>query len=101
MSAQIIVSLVFLSLGIILVLFPAKKINNFYGFRIPNSKKTPQTWEYAQRLSGRLIFGSSVLILIVAYLCDLKLNVLFVCIICCLILTIVLVEVMLRRKFDE
>jgi uncharacterized membrane protein len=45
--------------GLVLYLFPPKKINGIYGYRTPRSIKNQSNWDYAQKLGGKfmLIFG--------------------------------------------
>jgi uncharacterized membrane protein len=35
-------------------LFPPKKINSLYGYRTPNSMKSQENWDFANRYSNRL-----------------------------------------------
>ncbi len=45
-------------MGIIMLLFPPKKINNLYGLRTLTSMRNQQTWDYAQ------IYGAKAMIVI-------------------------------------
>ena len=43
---------IFILSGLILNLFPPKKINSLYGYRTINSMKSQERWNYAQKVSG-------------------------------------------------
>ena len=50
---------IFVVTGLILIVFPPKKINYFYGYRTKKSMASQEAWDYAQTRSGRalIIFG--------------------------------------------
>lgn len=50
--------------GILMFVFPPKKINMFYGYRTIRSMKNTENWNFAQKLSSRLmmIFGIPLLV---------------------------------------
>jgi uncharacterized membrane protein len=45
--------LIFIIAGIILLKFPPKKINGFYGYRTSSSMKNQERWDYAQTYSSK------------------------------------------------
>lgn len=44
---------IFVIVGLLVLKFPPKKINNLYGFRTANSMKSQQHWDFAQRYSAK------------------------------------------------
>jgi uncharacterized membrane protein len=58
---------IFMLTGLILLKFPPKKINWFYGYRTPRSMKNQERWDFAQsysakemiKLGGLLLLSSS------------------------------------------
>lgn len=45
--------LIFIIAGIILLKFPPKKINRFYGYRTSSSMKNQERWDFAQIYSSK------------------------------------------------
>jgi uncharacterized membrane protein len=43
---------VFLVAGVIMLLFPPKKINGLYGYRTQRSMRNQESWDKAQRISA-------------------------------------------------
>lgn len=62
-----LISIVFFTIGILLLFFPPKKINIFYGYRTSQSMKNKESWKLAQHYSSILIIKLSVLL----FLCSL------------------------------
>jgi uncharacterized membrane protein len=58
----IIILVVFSAGGLILYLFPPKKINGIYGYRTPRSMKNQSNWNYAQKLGGKYMMIFAVVI---------------------------------------
>ena len=58
------ISALILTVGIVLWMYPPKKINEFYGYRTTRSRKSQEAWDFAQRYSAKLltIFGFAALI---------------------------------------
>lgn len=50
-----LVGVIFILVGIIMLLFPPKKINFLYGYRTNLSMKTQENWDYSQKYSAKLI----------------------------------------------
>ncbi len=63
-SVPLLVGSVFLFAGILMFVFPPKKINYLYGYRTQNSMKNLERWNFAQKLSSRLMIICGALLLI-------------------------------------
>lgn len=50
-----IVGAIFYLCGVLMLRYPPKKINYFYGYRTPSSMRTQERWEYAQHYSANLM----------------------------------------------
>jgi uncharacterized membrane protein len=50
-----------LLIGLMMKIFPAKKINSSYGYRTPLSLKNQETWDYANRISANLMLFGGIL----------------------------------------
>jgi len=48
--------------GLIQHIFPPKKINSLYGYRTPRSKKNIEVWNFAQKLSAKLMISVGVIL---------------------------------------
>lgn len=68
MEIEIIFALIILGISILFWMFPSNKTNWFYGYRTKRSMKNPESWRFAQRLSGRLLFMASIILLILTFL---------------------------------
>ncbi len=57
-------ALILTVVGIVLWMYPPKKINEFYGYRTTRSRKSQEAWDFAQRYSAKLLtmFGFAALI---------------------------------------
>ena len=54
--------LIFILVGLIMWLFPPKKINVLYGYRTPRSMKSHERWKFAQKYSAaKLIIAGLIL----------------------------------------
>ena len=72
------VGLIFIILGIIFLLFPPKKINNYYGYRTTQSMQSQQKWDFAQIYSSKLMIWNGVVLIIFGMLSlSLKLSPIF------------------------
>ena len=49
----LLTGVIFVITGAIMIKFPPKKINSFYGYRTPNSMKDQESWTFAQIYSGK------------------------------------------------
>jgi uncharacterized membrane protein len=83
--------------------FPPKNINSIYGYRTPRSMKNQDTWNVANKFSSNLMFGFSVLFIILMffsyYLFFDKLLIIFLLI--GLVTMIILTEFRLTQLFDK
>ncbi|MBC7640758.1 MAG: SdpI family protein [Flavobacterium sp.] len=52
---QLMFGIVFFLLGIIILKFPPKTINEMYGYRTKNSMSSIEKWNFAQKHSSKLI----------------------------------------------
>lgn len=50
-----IIGLIFILAGLIQMIFPPKKINSLYGYRTPRSMKNIEVWNFAQKLSSKVL----------------------------------------------
>lgn len=54
----------FILAGLIMLIYPPKKINGLYGYRTPNSMKSQERWDFAQKYSSlELIKAGTILLL--------------------------------------
>lgn len=63
-SLTFLVGSVFLFAGILMFVFPPKKINYIYGYRTRSSMKNIDRWNFAQKLSSKLLMMCGILLLI-------------------------------------
>lgn len=54
----ILVGPIFMIAGIVMLLFPPKKINYLYGYRTKNSMKNINNWNFAQNYSAKIMIWS-------------------------------------------
>lgn len=74
-STNTLVGVIFILSGLILLKYPPKKINSFYGYRTRHSKSTQKKWDFAQRYSAKeLITQGAILLIIgiVGYILNIK-----------------------------
>lgn len=96
-----------LLLGIIVLYFPPKYINHFYGYRTRQAMKSEKHWNYAHRVVGRLLVLFGIITLVVqgvlipwmgwenAFLISLFVMVFF------MVMSVVLTEDELRKRFGR
>lgn len=63
-SVPFLVGSVFLLAGILMFVFPPKKINYLYGYRTTSSMKNLERWNFAQKLSSKLLMVFGIILLI-------------------------------------
>lgn len=56
--------------GIVMVLYPPKKINSFYGYRTKRSMANQNNWDFAQQYSARLLIQVGFIIIVLGILGD-------------------------------
>ncbi|SEA20007.1 SdpI family protein [Bizionia paragorgiae] len=72
-----LVGIIFFAVGVIMLLFPPKKINVLYGYRTTRSMKNQEQWDFAQNYSSKLliIFGAVLALLsLLGYCIDISDN---------------------------
>jgi len=72
---QLLVTAVFLLCGVIMMRFPPKKINPWYGYRTLASMRSEEAWKFAQKLSARrfiLLAAGSAIISVIVWLSELQ-----------------------------
>ncbi len=55
----------YLLAGLIMLRFPPRKINSWYGYRTPRSMRDTEAWQFAQRYAGRqmVLYGLLLILL--------------------------------------
>ena len=64
----LLVGPIFIISGIILNLFPPKKISSLYGYRTINSMKSQERWDYAQKVSALELIKLGSILTILSFL---------------------------------
>jgi len=54
----VLCGLIYIIIGQLVLRYPPKKINDFYGYRTSRSKKSQAHWDYAQKESSKYIIQS-------------------------------------------
>jgi len=44
--------IVFIAVAVVMLVFPPRKINDFYGYRTSGSKQSQERWDFAQKFSA-------------------------------------------------
>jgi len=60
------VGIVFILAGIILYVFPPKKVNGLYGYRTQTSMQSQQKWNFAQTYSAKIMMLTGLIITLIA-----------------------------------
>ena len=60
-----LVGLAFIVTGLIMLRFPPKKINYFYGYRTPSSMKNQKNWDFAQTYSAKEFTKAGVILVLI------------------------------------
>jgi len=60
------VGIVFILAGVILYVFPPKKINGLYGYRTQTSMQNQQKWDFAQTYSGKIMMLTGLIFTLIA-----------------------------------
>ncbi|WP_452228698.1 SdpI family protein [Lacinutrix sp. MEBiC02404] len=63
-----LVGIIFILTGIIMQLFPPKKINPLYGYRTRNSMKNQNNWDFTQKYAAKLLTIIGVVLLLLSTL---------------------------------
>ena len=95
-----------------LLFFTPQKINSFFGYRTTRSMKNTDTWIYAQKLSGKIMFIIGILVFFITIIIqipyynsdDNTISTLGMIItfsqIIIILISIIPVEIALKKKFD-
>lgn len=59
-----IIGVILLIIGSIQYFFPPKKINNWYGYRLPSAQRNQQTWDEANKYSANYMIKCGIVLLI-------------------------------------
>lgn len=70
-----VVGLIFLIAGTVQRIYPPRKINKYYGYRMPSATKNQQTWDAANRYSARIIIRTGIVLLVAGLLFTWLMNV--------------------------
>ncbi len=62
----LLVGSIFILTGFISYKFPPKKINNLYGYRTTNSRKSQERWDFAQKYSAILMIYCGLFLLVIS-----------------------------------
>lgn len=68
LQMPLLCSIIFVIAGLIMYIFPPKKINSLYGYRTAGSMKSVERWHFAQRFSALKMMQGSVLLLLSSFL---------------------------------
>lgn len=63
---SLLFGLIFIIMGIVQLIFPAKNINPLYGYRSNLSMKNIENWNFAQKYSRKIMFYFGVIFLLIA-----------------------------------
>lgn len=69
-----LIGIIFILVGLIQKMWPPKRINNLYGYRLPSAMKNQQTWDEANRFSAIYMIKAGVFLLILGLVITLLLN---------------------------
>jgi uncharacterized membrane protein len=69
-----LIGIIILAAGWMMVKYPPKKINHLYGYRTESSMRNQQTWDEANRFSGRLMIKIGWILLLVGLVLSLIFN---------------------------
>lgn len=104
MEVSIVVTVGYVLFGLLKNIFPARRINHFYGYRTPLSRRNKKSWMYAQKLSSRLIFSFALIILLIQLYWSYKpnhLEVILWFILPSILITFGITELFLKMKFGK
>jgi uncharacterized membrane protein len=105
---QLVLSVAFILVGLIMAKYPPRKINPLYGYRTRRSMQSTDAWKYSQRISSRRLvvagFGG-LLLFFAGWALGLNEGVQAILLIACLLFIVVYViysvERSLAKKFPD
>jgi uncharacterized membrane protein len=62
-----LIGFIFMILGYIQTRFPPKRINNFYGYRMPSAMKNQETWDEANSFSAKYMVKLGLIMIIAGF----------------------------------
>ena len=62
-----LVGIIFIIVSMIMLKFPPKKINFWYGYRTPNSMKSQERWDFSQEYSAVEMRKMGVIMLVISF----------------------------------
>ncbi|UOK43152.1 MULTISPECIES: SdpI family protein [Flavobacterium] len=68
LQMPLLCGIIFMIAGLVLYVFPPKKINSIYGYRTSGSMKSIERWHFAQRFSALKMMQGSVFLLLSSFL---------------------------------
>lgn len=102
------VGLIFSLVGMLMWLFPPRKINYVYGYRTRSSMASQQRWDFAQKYSARLMAISGLLLVLSSFIkmgfkmsVSQQLTIGVVLILAAVVVLIVLTEKAIQNKFPQ
>lgn len=64
----LLTGVIFALAGWILIKYPPKSINWFYGYRTKRSMKSQENWDFAQVFAGRQMIGSGTILFVLGFM---------------------------------
>lgn len=92
---------IFIIAGGLMLLFPPKKINYFYGYRTMSSMRSQERWDFSQKYSSILMIKIGFFMLPISLfgLLEISESIINSIIILSVFLPILITEIALRKKF--
>lgn len=59
--------IIFMIMGIIMNIFPPKKINGLYGYRTASSMKSQEKWDFAQKYSAKIMMAIGLFLVVLSF----------------------------------
>lgn len=59
-------SLIVILAGVIMAIFPPKKVNYLYGYRTPRAMKNLHNWTFAQKYAAKMLIIGGVILMLAA-----------------------------------
>ncbi|MFV0464485.1 MAG: SdpI family protein [Lachnospiraceae bacterium] len=110
---DLLIPVIILIFGLLMALRPPRTINIIYGYRTERSMKNQDTWEFANRLCGKIWIGCGIVLGLITVLAlfigqglgDTFLGMLSIALVTiqmiAIFLTLIPVERTLKREFDQ
>ncbi len=67
---SILCGIIFIAAAGVMLVFPPKKINDLYGYRTTNSRKSQERWDFAQRFSAWRMMEVGIFMIMIAVVLD-------------------------------